>query len=302
MNARETAIEAACCYWRERGIDLEGLRVSARQTPLPGSLWWVEAVGPALRFDLLVTRLEKRSFHYHPHCPYGYTIYACRKTGETPLEVIEYEELARQRVEELCALRRYRGVALCYLANPSAAWRAALQESLASAQQCRETTHRRQVADRRLSRYPEQPRKWGGEQRSWKLSAPSHNDLMEGEEQAWRSAVFNLLIGAWASREIVNLSPTLHAVRAFLENRVQGPICPPFGCMWTPPRCLLLVPGDPGSQYELHCWKRWKWDHAYCLWFDGQRLRECMYEELESLLKTADAQVGDGGDWPIQEG
>jgi hypothetical protein len=293
MNACETAIEAVRRYWRERGIDLEGLSVSARQAPVQGSVWWVEAVGTSRRYDVLVSRLEKRSFQYSPHCPYGYTIYACRKTGEVPLEVVEYEALARERVKKLRRARRYARVGLCYLANPSAAWRDAMKDWLASSAQRQVMNHRQQVADRHRARYPEQPRKWGGDQRSWTLTSPSHNDRMAGEVQAWHAAVFNLLIAAWASREIVCLPPTLHTIRVFLATRAQEAACLPFGCMWTPARCLLFVPGDPCGQYDLHCWKRWKWDQSYCLWFDGVRLRECSYDELESLLKTEGMQAGE---------
>src|ERR1700687_3850109 len=97
MNARETAIDQARHYWAERGIVLEGKTLDAHQAPVEGSVWWVEGYALGCRYDVLVRRLEKRSFQFSSHCPWGYTIYACYGAGETPLEMVEYEEVARER-------------------------------------------------------------------------------------------------------------------------------------------------------------------------------------------------------------
>lgn len=284
MNAEKGAIAQARRYWQERGVDLDGFTLAARQAPLTGSVWWVEACSLTSRHDVLVSRLEKRVFHCAPHCPWGYTLYACYKTGETPLEVVAYEAQAQERIEALRKIQRYVAASLYYLANPSAMWRDAVKQTLAAAAQQKEASHQQQVETYRTARY-ETHITQTGVPLSWQLPPLSHNDLLvAGKTQALLTNVLALLTHAFAQQGITCAPATQRTLRAFLAGRIEEEGCQPWGCMWTVKRCLLLVPGDAASQYELQCWVGWKWGQAYCLWFDGAYLRECSYEELERLL------------------
>ncbi len=285
MNAANNATQQARSYWQERGIALDGFTLAARQAPLAGSVWWVEACSPTARYDLLVIRLGKQAFRYVPHCPWGYTLYACHKSGETPLEVVEYEAQAQERIEALRQTQRYAAIPLCYLANPSAAWRDAVKQALAASTQQQEESHQQRVEAYRAARYETHSAPTGAPQ-SWPLPPLSHNDLLvAGKTQALLTSVFALLTGAFAQQGITCTSATQRTIRAFLAGRIKAERCQPWGCMWTVKRCLLFVPGDAASRYELKCWVSWKWGQAYCLWFDGLCLRECTYEELQQLLE-----------------
>lgn len=268
MNAEKSAIAQARAYWQERGIALDGFTLAAQQTPLAGSVWWVTACSPDARHDVLVSRLGKHMFYCVPHCPWGYTVYACYKSKETPLEVVAYEAQARERVEALGKTKHYAAASLCYRANPSAAWRDAVEQVLAASAQQKEESHQQHVETYRAARYETHMVQAAAPQ-SWQLPPLSHNDL---------------LTHALAQQGISCASATQRTLRAFLAGRITEEGCRPWGCMWTVKRCLLLVPGDAASQYELKCWAGWKWGQAYCLWFDGVCLRECGYEELERLL------------------
>jgi hypothetical protein len=284
MNAYETAIEQTRCYWRERDIDLTGYIFSATQAPLPGSVWWVEARSSERRYDVLVSRQDKQSFQFFAHCPWGYTIYACYGTGETPLEVVDYESLARERVEELSKSLLYAHASLRYLENPSMVWRDSMRSFLEVKGARKEANHQRKVTTRREARCVDRAKRRGPPQ-SWSLVPPAHNELMLGMTHALQNSIFSLFSRAFTEAGIPH-SPTIERnMRKLFMTRLHAKTCLPFGCMWTPARCLLLVPGDPGSQYEVKCWIRWS-EQAYCLWFDGSNLRECSYEDLERLLES----------------
>lgn len=286
MNACCTAIEQARHYWQEQGIDLEEFELSARQAPLAGSVWWVQACSPFARHDLLVSRQDKHVFHYALHCPWGYTLYACYKSGEAPLEVVEYEDQAQYRLGVLRQAQRYRACTLTYLANPSASWRDAIREMLADAAQQAFERHTTQVEAYRTVRHEGQFAQQTGEPQRWPLPALSHNDLLltGSQTQALLTNVCTLLLDALEQQGISCGQATRRTISTFLAGRIAGASCLPWGCMWTARRCLLFVPGDAGSKYELQCWIGWKWGQAYCLWFDGSFLRECAYEELARLL------------------
>lgn len=284
MNAEKSAIEQARRYWQEQGIALDGFTLAAQQAPLAGSVWWVEACSPHARHDVLVSRLEKHVFHCTPHCPWGYTVYACYKSKETPLEVVAYEAQARERIEALGKTQRYAAASLCYLANSSAAWRDAVRQALAASTQQKEDSHQQHVETYRVARYETHIVQTDAPQ-SWQLPSLSHNDLLvAGKTQALLANVFALLTRALAQQGITCAPATQRTVRTFLAGRINGESCQPWGCMWTVKRCLLFVPGDAASQYELKCWASWKWGQAYCLWFEGTSLWECSYEEMEHLL------------------
>jgi len=286
MNAAQTAMEQARRYWQEQGVCLDGYSLAAQQAPLIGSVWWISACSPACRYDVLVNRLGKRSFHCVPHCPWGYTLYVCHKSGETPLEVVEYEEQALYRVGALRQTQRYRGSSLTYLANPSAEWRDAITASLAGAAQHMHGRHAERVEAYRTARHETHIEPHTGEPRRWHLPPLSYNDLLlsGSQVQALLTTVFDLLLHAFEQQGITCAEATQRSIRSFLSRRITGTDCQPWGCMWTVKRCLLLVPGEASSRYELTCWDGWKWGQAYSLWFDGAYLRECTYEELGQLL------------------
>jgi hypothetical protein len=250
-------------------------------------VWWISACSQERRYDVLVSRLGKRSFHCVPHCPWGYTLYVCHRSGETPLEGVEYEEQAQYRVGVLRQTQRYRNRSLTYLANPSADWRDAITAILAGATQHEHERHTERVEAYRAARHDTHIEPHTGEPRCWQLPPLSHNDLLlssGSQPQALLITVFDLLSHAFEQQGITCGETTQHTIRVFLSRRITGTDCQPWGCMWTVRRCLLLVPGEASSRYELTCWVGWKWGQAYYLWFDGVYLRECTYEELGQLL------------------
>ena len=107
MNARRSAIEQAKAYWRGQGLPVDACTTEARQAPLPGSVWWVEALASDARYDILVHRLDQHTHRFETHCPYGYTIYALHSGRETPLAVVEYAAQAKDQMKVLEQDLRY---------------------------------------------------------------------------------------------------------------------------------------------------------------------------------------------------
>lgn len=284
MNGQERAIEQAVRYWRAQGIPLEGFALVAHRVPVEGSVWWVEAFTAGERYDVLVSRQKRHAFRFTPHCPWGYTIYACHATRETPIEVVDYEEIARRRIEALTATARYQRGSLVYLANPSAAWRDASRAQLATKEARLEENHRQRGEARREVR-AKAPIRSSEPPRSWPLPPLSHNERALGVTHALSQAVFGLFAQAFADAGIICTPAMGRNLRKRIAARVQGERCLPLGCMWTPVRCLLFIPADIASHYELGCWMGWK-ERSYCLWFDGGRLRECSYNDLKCELEV----------------
>jgi hypothetical protein len=204
------------------------------------------------------------------------------------VEVVDFADLAEVRIAALCQMRRYNDVSLTFIANPSAAWRDAMNEELASKARCKAERQQSRHEAYRTARHEAkiEPQPQMEDPTCWQLYPPSHNDLLMAGSyvQALHTCVFDLLMQAFEHKGISCKQATQHTIHAFLRRRIRGEQCSPWGCMWTVKRCLLLVPRDAASRYELTCWVGWQWGQAYCLWFDGIHLRECTYELLKQLL------------------
>ncbi|GHP00667.1 hypothetical protein KSF_107140 [Reticulibacter mediterranei] len=275
MNACNTAIVQARAYWRAQRIESNFLTVEARQTPLPGSVWWVEAHARDTRYDVLVYRLGKGRFQIVPHQPFGYTVYACYKGGETPLAVVEYEVQARETIIKLQHTLLYAQTTLCSVPNPSAVWAEATRNLLAMKQQGKEA-RRLQHADREegisqllRSRIIAQERTSAGEQ---------------SRQEAYPQDIFALLEATIRAKQPHSSLHHRAATQAFLAGRMRQGVCQPFGWVWTHSDCLLLIPGDAISQQTLFASRRWT-RKQYYFYFDGWILHECLsHEELREVL------------------
>ena len=277
MNAREKAIEQARCYWNECGLFVGGFALDAHQTPLPGSVWWVEARAAGVRHDLLVHRLDKATFRCVPHRPYGYTVYACYKGSETPLVVVEYEAQARDAIASLQKSLLYAHTSLCFVANPSAEWAEATRALLAEKVQ--------RQGERRLR---EADREEGISQLlSHRVIEQVRARCQERESDArdpYPQDIFDLLDAAIRAKNPHGFVHHREATQTFLASRMRQGACQPFGWLWTKSDCLLLTPGDAISQQSLFASRRWK-RVKYSFYFDGESLQECAsLEELRQIL------------------
>jgi hypothetical protein len=277
MNARELALEQAKRYWQERGFPIGSFVLDARQTPLPGSVWWVEAHVGDVRHDLLVYRLNKTVFRCEPHQPYGYTIYACQKGSETPLAMVEYEAQTREKIAELQKSPRYAHRSLIAVANPSAEWSKAIEMLLSEKRRAREDGQKRKKDQERdifqiLGR---------------RITEQVHAQRTEEPPQAlepYPQDIFNQLEAAIRLKRPHSMLHHRDATKAFLASRMHDHVCLPFGYVWSSGECLLLRPGDAISQQSLFASRRWKREHYY-FYFDGRMLHECAsHEELKQHL------------------
>ncbi|GCE31999.1 hypothetical protein KDA_74830 [Dictyobacter alpinus] len=277
MNARERAIEEAGRYWRERGFSLDHCTLEARQVPLPGSVWWVEAHATGMRRDLLVYRMDKATFRCEPHWPYGYTVYACHKGCETPLEVVEYEAQAHAMLTLLQQSPLYTHTSLCFVANPSAEWAEATRALLTEKAQRREGRQQQKV-----------DRKWGISQllhyRVVEQATGQPAEEESKEREPYPQDVFNALEAAVRAKSRYYSVHHRARTQAFLASRMRTGVCQPFGWLWTESECLLLTPGDAISQQSLFASQRWK-RVKHFFYFDGKSLQECAsHEKLKQLL------------------
>lgn len=287
MNARERAIEAACRFWQEeQGKGLSGAQLQARQAPLAGSVWWVEAHAPQWRLDVLVRRVEKHRFRCEPHCPFGYTVYACRKGGETPLALVTYAEEAAELIARLRFTRRYSGISLVALPNHEASWAKSVTAFLAQdalRRQAQAASRRERKASRRTTGYPVRSMPADG-WHSWTLVPLPEDERRFAMRLPQRERLVELVCSALLARDITLSPVAVRNLRTHLDARANGDGFLPFGCLWTPVRCHWLTPGDPGSQLVMSSWRSWD-SVSWCLRFEEHLLSDCSYRELEAWLR-----------------
>jgi hypothetical protein len=276
MNARNAAIEQARVYWLNQGLPVDTFTIVARQIPLPGSVWWVEAHTPDARYDLLAERVGKHIYRFEAQCPYGYTIYALHSGRETPLAVVEYAAQAKARMKLLQEELRYAHASLCFLPNPSEQWSQSMQQLLEGKGQIRESRLRQQaglddgISNLLSARVMEQLNTTPAV--LYEPVGPYPHDILQLLETAIHEKSPHYFVHHRAETQ------------AFLAGRMRANTCQPFGWVWSSGECLLLTPGDAMSQQMLFSIRRWK-RKRYCFYFDGDHLHECASEaELKEYL------------------
>lgn len=270
MNARNAAIEQAKIYWQGQGLPADTFTIVARQAPLPGSIWWVEAHLSDARYDLLVDRVDKHTYHFEAQCPYGYTIYAIHKGRETPLAVVEYAALANDRIKTLAQDLRYAHASLRFLPNPSDQWSQSMQQLLENKEQVR-ASKSRQKADLTdaIDRLIE------ARVIAQQLTTPTQTRAVS---EPYPQEVFDLLEQAIKAKGHRHSIPHLDQIHHFLATHTHDHVCHPFGWVWSRFECLYLTPDDALSQWRLFGSRRWQRE-KYRFYFDGEHLHECVSDD-----------------------